>query len=243
MIKIKSKLSVLLSVMILSSMLSLTGCKNDDVVETNNSQLGGELSLSKSAVHMDRSDLFLSNSTSEGGSVNSNTSVQKEEKDDRVYDTKAELTELIMEGSDDTTYFEIKGDDIIYDGVTYLGLNKIIEEFPHPYDNTSVINFIVKTYEPMGKRVLVTGNLGDENGYVSGWSMGISDDLEMNWDGYSVILEKYGTKARWLISLCDSETYDRKTTLCGNKDYIIFLGAEGDTAIDMNELAKIKPEN
>lgn len=235
----------------IATVVGFTGCKDDDTPKIVDSYK--VLELSNIAMHRDRGNIRVTEvdtpnqaiseddkSDNLGGNFNPNGVVEQEGND--AYVTKFGYSQLNLENQDTTEYFEISGDDIIYDGVTYMGLNKALDSIEYPYDKTTLINFIVKTYDPMDKTVGVDCVIADDDGYVEGWSMGLSDSLADAWPDYLSLKEKYGKIIKWKITLADYETYDRQSYMYGCSDYMIYLSYTSGETIDMSDFEAIKPE-
>jgi len=147
----------------------------------------------------------------------------------------------LLENEDTTEYFQVSGDDIVYGGVTYMGLNKALDSFEYPYDKTTLINFIVKTYDPMDVNVEVTYTIADDSGNVEGWSVSLDESLEEAWSGYANLREEYGKPVKWTMTIADYETFDRQSYLYGCSDYMIYLSYTSGETIDMSNFEEIKP--
>ena len=177
--------------------------------------------------------------TGDGNKNNNNSNVLGTKKE-----KEAELAELELKGNDASEYYAIvnKEKDIQFGAVTYVGLNSAVESIRQPYSKQMFINFIVKTYAPTRNRVLVSFVNEEDPGTVpEGMSMTISDSLDSNWEGYNYILTKYGTRACWMMTLVEADTYERPAFLYGCKDYIVYAGSNGVIQIDMNKYQDIKP--
>lgn len=245
------KLSLIAILAMTITTIGLTGCKSDDTPQVSKSYKS--LELSGIAMHRDRGDVIVSESDipnqvideedksdNVGGEFNPDGLVEQPGNDG--YKTKFGYSQLSLENKDTTEYFEISGDDIIYDGVTYMGLNKALDSIEYPYDKTTLINFIVKTYDPMDKTVEVDCIIADDNGYVDGWSMGMDDSLSDAWPDYKSLKDKYGKIVKWEIILADYETYDRQSYMYGCSDYMIYLSYTSGEVIDMSNFENVKPE-
>jgi len=159
-------------------------------------------------------------------------------------DKEAELAELELLGNDDSQYYAQvnNGEDIQFGAVTYIGLNKAVDSIKQPYTKRQFINFIVKTYNPTRNKVLISYiNEEDPDTVPELMSMTISDSLNLNWDGYSALLNKYGMKAKWMLTLCEADTYERSAFLYGCDKYVIYLGSNGIVQIDMDKYKDIQP--
>lgn len=246
------KKSSLVAIMLIAMIATMfTGCKSDETIETSKSYEA--LELSDIAMHRDRGDIKVTksntpnqetsnNDKSDNLDVGFNSDGIVEQEGNDAYVTKFGYSQLNLEGKDTTEYFEISGDDIIYGDVTYIGLNKVLDSIEYPYDKTTLINFIVKTYDPMDKTVSVSCTIADDDGYVDGWSMGMNDSLADAWPDYIALREKYGKIVKWEIMLADKETYDRQSYMYGCSDYMIYLSYTSGETIDMSNFEDIKPD-
>lgn len=229
--------------------VSITGCKEKDKpVEVNTYKT---LKLSEVAKHRDRGDIKVTESNNSNNAVvdNKSDNLGNEFNPDGIveqtgssgYTTKFGYSQLNLINQDTTEYFEISGDDVIYNGVTYLGLNKALDSIEYPYDKTTIINFIVKTYDPMGTTVDVCCTIADDEGYVDGWTMSMDYSLSDSWDGYNNLKEQYGKIVKWELMLADHETFDRQSYMYGCSDYMIYLSYTSGEIIDMSNFEEIKP--
>ena len=154
------------------------------------------------------------------------------------------LAELELIGNDTSQYYAVVNNerDIQFGAVTYIGLNEAVNSIRTPYDKTTFINFIVKTYAPTRNKVVVSFiNEEDPDTVPYGMSIGVATDLELNWDGYPYMLTKYGSDATWSLSLYEADTFGRPASLYGCKDWMIYSGTDGIIQIDMSKYQNIKP--
>lgn len=245
-------LKVITTLLVVSTMtIGFTGCKEDSEDKSKELKSYYTLALSDVAMHRDRGSIKVTE-------VDSPNQVVEEDKSDNVgakydpnavveqegspmYKTKFGYSQLLLENDDTTEYFEVSGEDIVYGGITYLGLNKALDSIEYPYDKRTLINFIVKTYDPMDTQVQVNCIIADDEGYVEGWSMGMHDSLADSWPDYLNLVEQYNKIVKWEITLADKETYDRQSYLYGCSDYMIYLSYTSGETIDMSNFEEIKP--
>ena len=231
--------------------IGLTGCKDEDsglkVVDSYKT-----LELTEIARHRERGNIRVTEADSPNNTVgendksdnvgsNFNPNQVVEQLGNESYVTKFGYSQLLLENADTTEYFQVSGDDIVYGGVTYMGLNKALDSFEYPYDKTTLINFIVKTYDPMDVNVEVTYTIADDSGNVEGWSVSLDESLEEAWSGYANLREEYGKPVKWTMTIADYETFDRQSYLYGCSDYMIYLSYTSGETIDMSNFEEIKP--
>lgn len=150
------------------------------------------------------------------------------------------LCELTLLNHDDTKYYEVIGDDVIYNGVMYVGLNKVLSDITCPYDKRDMINFIVKSLTPSHYAMIaIVYSDHDENMTA----MPIDQVLENEWDNYTVIKNKYGgQKVWWQIDLYNPITQDKSASLYGGDKYVLYRGDRGELKVDLAKVAYKKPE-
>lgn len=150
------------------------------------------------------------------------------------------LCELTLSNHDDTKYYEVVGDDIIYNGVMYIGLNRSLDIIKSPYDKRDLINFLIKAINPTHyAMVSVVFNDKDE----SSTSLPLDQVLEGEWELYSKIKNKYGgNKIWWQLDLYDPVTEKTAASLYGGDTYILYRGDKGELKVDLAKLEYKKPE-
>lgn len=146
-------------------------------------------------------------------------------------DTSSTVGEITFTGEDNSTNYEVQGDDIIFDYQKFVGLNKCIENITTDLNKTNIINFIVKTYRVKGIDTIYTvlGTIDYSDEY------GISPDEELEqYDKYREIKAKYdGDPVTWTIHLADY--YGKHSAMIyGSNKYILVLGLTSDVSIDMS---------
>ena len=146
-------------------------------------------------------------------------------------DTSSTVGEITFIGEDNSTSYEVQGDDIIFDYQKFVGLNKCIENITTDLNKTNIINFIVKTYRVKGVdniyTVLNTFDYSDE------YAISPDEELEQ-YDKYREIKAKYdGDPVTWAINLADY--YGKHSAIIyGSNKYILVLGLTSDVSIDMS---------
>ena len=143
------------------------------------------------------------------------------------------LLEII--GDDKSTDFEVSGNDIIYNGVKYIGLNSAIKSIEIPYEKTTFTNFIVKTFNPSSSIVRVTyTNENDKNAPQASFS--IDEEMKHNWEGYESVKESYEEPVVWTINIEEATANQgRLAVLTGCKRYIIQNNMSKTLSIDMSK--------
>ena len=151
------------------------------------------------------------------------------------------MGELILTGNDKTEYYIIDGNDIIYDGVRFKGLNEALDKCKAPYEKQNMVNFIVKTFNPPHYVIDCTYE-NDELDTDDMNSVSVDASLEAEYNGYASIVNKYGGKrATWRINMYDDSNMRLRASLVGNDKFIIFRGDKNVANIDMESLAYVKP--
>ena len=151
------------------------------------------------------------------------------------------MAELEIVGEDNSQYYTVDGDDILYGDVRYKGLHKAVLKCAQPYGENTFLNFIVKTYLPEAKDITVMYYNEEEPETVKNLSQAISDDLRNNWDGYSFMKTKYGTDVTWMMFIYETETGDRQARIYGCKDYLVYAGSSGVLEVNMSAYKNTAP--
>ena len=150
------------------------------------------------------------------------------------------MGEVVLSGNDKSEYYIIDNEDIIYDGVRFVGLNTALDNCKAPYEKNNMINFIVKTFNPQHYIIDCTyenDELDDDNTSVS-----VDASLQVEYNGYASVVNKHGGKrATWRINLYSDNDMRLRASLVGCDKYILFRGEKSVANIDMNALEYKKP--
>lgn len=150
------------------------------------------------------------------------------------------LCELSLVNHDDTKYYQVIGDDVIYNGVMYVGLNKSLDSIQSPYDKRDMINFLTKALTPTHYAMVSIVYSDKEEGRTA---EPIDQILEENWDLYGTIKNKYGGgKVWWQLDLYDPVTNAKSASLYGGDKYVLYRGDRGELKVDLATLEYKKPE-
>lgn len=144
----------------------------------------------------------------------------------------ADIGTISLVGKDLSTDYSISGNDIVYDGVTYQGLNKAVNSIKTPYDKVTFTNFIVKTFTPKSDKVFVSYINEEENTGIQA-STTLDAELSMSWEGYKTVRDKYNSVAVWSLNLRDNG--GKTADIIGNKDYMLQGSVSKDMVIDMSK--------
>lgn len=159
-------------------------------------------------------------------------------------DIKVDVGEVQLENTDNSVDYIVEGEDIVYNGVRFKGLNTALNSVASPYDINTFINFVVKTYSTTEASVNVTYSIDSEassdDGEGVGAYIGLHESLMSDSADYPYIYNKYGVEVDWQI-LLDSGKNEEFGMLYGCNDYVMYQGV-GNLVIDMNEFDSGAPE-
>jgi len=162
---------------------------------------------------------------------------QEQEENKLDYGTpEYNTSEIQLDNNDESINYEIVEDNIVYRGITFIDLYKIVNSVEQPYELNTFINFLIKTYDSHGETVVYTSLQTDSEGEVGvdiGSAITISESL-YDREGYTEIVEKYnGDEAVWSICLY---TYggENEHNVYGCKSYVAYNGSS-DLVVDMQE--------
>lgn len=159
-------------------------------------------------------------------------------------DIKVDVGEIQLENTDGSVDYIVEGEDIVYNGVRFKGLNTALNSVASPYDINTFINFVVKTYSTTEANVNVTYSIDSENssddGEGVGAYIGLHESLMADSTDYQYIYNKYGVEVDWQI-LLDSGKNEEFGMLYGCNDYVMYQGV-GNLVIDMNKFDSGAPE-
>lgn len=204
-------------------MTSMSACANNTQENESYSEGIKEFSVDNNTIKTD---------DNAGNSTSSSTS-----REDEYIFIPSELPQanvgtISLSGKDLSTDYTVSGDDIVYEGVTYQGLNKAVNSIRTPYDKVTFTNFIVKTFTPKSDKVFVTYINEEEN---TGWqaSTTLDAELSMSWDGYNSIRDRYHSVAVWSLNLRDNG--GKVADIIGNTDYMLQGTTNKDIVVDMSK--------
>lgn len=232
----KKKLSLVI-ITAIAIMSTMTSCGNKETTDTTEPTLN-EFTVDKYVAKYPKYDHINDYDDHDYGdrkntSDNQESKSSSDSKDDT--DTKGYgMAELEITGEDNTQYYKIDGDDIIYGDVRYRGLYKAIKSCKQPYGENTFLNFIVKTYNPEADDITVMYYNEDEPETVKNLSQGIADDLRNNWDGYTFLKTKYNTDVKWMLFIYETESGGRQARIYGCKEYLVYAGSSGVLEVNMS---------
>lgn len=155
--------------------------------------------------------------------------------DYEVNEPQVNLGEIKLENSDDSVYYEVSGNDIVYNGVVYKDLYYNVQHLQLPCDINTFINFIIKTYDTNSNEVDTLYVNDTEASSTESDDVGASisvDESLRDSDYYLQLVEKYNNVAKWRLMLIDENDMG---ILYGCESFILYNGGNGVTEIDMNK--------
>lgn len=157
-----------------------------------------------------------------------------------VRDPEVVVGELKIENSDNSVTWELVNDsDIVYNNITFKDLYSNIKHLDLPCDETTFINFIIKTYITKENTIFtsyVNDNEyvynpevdGEDNVYIT-----LDEGLQEN-DTYINLVNKYSNKVNWSLTVYNEE-YTSVGVIYGCSDYILYNGGTDTKEIDMSK--------
>lgn len=148
----------------------------------------------------------------------------------------AAISEVTIENVDNSVNYEIVGNDIIYDGVTFHDLFSAVTAVKAPCDTNTFINFLVKCFDPMGTKDVYTYYDRDEDLVVEGDDVGApmtTSETASELKGYQEIRDKYGVDVTWSLVLRTRDD-SNSVSIYGCESYLTYQGMKPLT-VDMSQ--------
>lgn len=159
---------------------------------------------------------------------------EDEETLENYEDDTINIGEIDIVNEDTSIDWEVDGDDIVYKDTRFNGLYKIHDRLQLPCDETTFINFIVKTLHGYGSLIDVHVETSfDENTDTEDTDISIDEALS-ELEDYNAIKESYdNTPATWRIVF----NYDGNSKfMFGSSKYIIYNGSGDLITVDMDQV-------
>jgi hypothetical protein len=163
---------------------------------------------------------------------NEEAEAEEEETEDYVVvDPSLNVGELVLTGEDTTQKWEIDGNNIVYNGITFNNLYYCIQHVDLPCDETNFINFIVKTFT--SKSDVNAYYINDlEETDEDDTSIGIDYILEDSSEYINIRASHNNEPATWSISLSSDNI---NGTIYGCSSYLLYNGSDGTQEVDMSK--------
>ena len=148
----------------------------------------------------------------------------------------AAISEVTLENTDSSVNYEIVGDDIIYDGVTFHNLFPAVTAVQTPYDTNTFINFLIKCFDTVGQKDVYAFYSRDEDMLVEGDDAGApmtTSESASELKGYQEIKDKYNADVTWSLSM-NTPDNSNSVTLYGCGSYLTYQGMKPLT-VDMSQ--------
>lgn len=159
---------------------------------------------------------------------------EDEETLENYEDDTINIGEIDIVNEDNSIDWEVDGDDIVYKDTRFSGLYKIHDRLQLPCDETTFINFIVKTLHSYDSLIDVHVETSfDENTDTEDTDISIDEALS-ELEDYNAIKESYdNTPATWRIVF----NYDGNSKfMFGSSKYIIYNGSGDLITVDMDKV-------
>lgn len=154
---------------------------------------------------------------------------EKETETEEFVYKEPSIGEITMSGKMDKVKYKVNGDDIEYNGVTYIGLNLYLDNLECKYTKDEMIKFIVSTYKTSTSKVNIIYQNDNELDSNSN-ALRVHDSL-IGFNNYDIVYNKYKEEASWQLTLLDSN-FSNKAILFGCKSYLIYNG-DDDIEFDL----------
>lgn len=198
------KITKIVSLIILST--CLIGCNN--VNSNNKDNIIKNFAIDEKTVAIDNMNNFENKEVTEN-------------KKEKQYNP-AEGGELKLKDKFSKSIYKIEGEDIVYKGTKFYGLNKAIKKSKTKYNKESLLNFILDNVKTSEKEANVTISTGidklDGEGIV-----GIASLEELN--GYVRLRDKYKSPVTWELYIADGKN---SWTIYGCDKYLFIPDANND---------------
>jgi hypothetical protein len=151
-----------------------------------------------------------------------------------VVDPNITVGELAISNQDTSEDFEISGDDIIYNGITYKGLNEALNHMEYPTDRTTFINFILKTFNQTTNNVVYCNCVNDVEEDLKEDSTNLDIDVQLDEsEVYRQIKAAHNNEpAIWTLSIWSDITAG---SIYGCSEYLIYNGTDSLYEVDMSQ--------
>lgn len=217
--------TVVLTSLIIS--MSLCACSKQDT-QTENSGYVSKFEVDSSTIKNDDIWNTYSIQTSEYEDTNTD-----------VVDPSVLVGEIEIENKDNTTYYTLEGNNIVYGNTTYTDLNSNLDKIDLPCDKNTFINFIVKTFDTDSNTVnTYCSNDNEEVEVAENGEMSTSISLDnglSDSDEYIKIKQKYGGEPiTWSLTLIDIEN-NTEGVIYGCSKYLMYNGSSEYKQVDMSE--------
>lgn len=248
---------------ILAVAMSLTACGNKSTVDYyNNTFTAPQISVDNSTVR--HSDVNNTTSSSESNSDNSESTeenntgattnnsqayfsndlnhdpeiAKQKELERQLFgeNYSAAISEITIENVDNSVNYEIVGNDIIYDGVTFHDLFPAVTAVKAPCDTNTFINFLVKCFDPMGLKDVYASYERDEDLVAEGEDVGApmtTSETASELKGYQEIRDKYGADVTWSLGLRTQDN-SNSVSIYGCESYLTYQSMKPLT-VDMSQ--------
>jgi hypothetical protein len=163
---------------------------------------------------------------------NEEAEAEEEETEDYVVvDPSLNVGELVLTGEDTTQKWEIDGNNIVYNGITFNNLYYCIQHVDLPCDETNFINFIVKTFTSTSD--VNTGYLNDleDHGEDSTY-IDLEPQLQESSEYLRIKEEHNNIPITWNISLHGDGI---NGNIYGCSSYLLYNGSDGTQEVDMSK--------
>lgn len=159
---------------------------------------------------------------------------EDEETLENYEDDTINIGEIDIVNEDNSIDWEVDGDDIVYKDTRFNGLYKIHDRLQLPCDETTFINFIVKTLHAYSTLIDVHVDTSfDENTDIENTDISIDEALS-ELEDYNAIKERYdNTPATWRIVFYYNEN---SKYMFGSSKYIIYNGSGDLITVDMDQV-------
>lgn len=216
-------LSLSLSILTVTGMI--TGCSNTGLKDNDNKYtVKQEFGSDSSTMKKDNLQYQIEEEQAQ----------EDEETLENYEDDTINIGEIDIVNEDTSIDWEVDGDDIVYKDTRFNGLYKIHDRLQLPCDETTFINFIVKTLHGYGSLIDVHVETSfDENTDTEDTDISIDEALS-ELEDYNAIKESYdNTPATWRIVF----NYDGNSKfMFGSSKYIIYNGSGDLITVDMDQV-------
>lgn len=173
--------------------------------------------------------------------IKSDNNIQKDNEANYV---NYRASEIILVGSDKSVNYSVDGTDIVYKGVRFKNLYRLVTEIEQPYEVDTFINFLIKTFNAHGNTEVNVELYKDNNDEYQvsvdgGAPLTLHDSLS-DYDGYTQISNKYNDKAVWNLSIYIGNR-EHLASLYGCKSFMLYNGT-ATLEIDMSKFYRIKED-
>jgi hypothetical protein len=244
------KRKVVLGIIAMASLVSMSGCGSKttytasdykkQVFETDGNTLSNSNQDYYNEINgITDNNIYSKNTSSEGLGSSGHEQVYVEE--------ALNASEVTLENTTGEAAYTIDGDNVNYNGTTYMNLYANALQVDTSYSTEDFINFIISIYPPTSQGDVIytayavdegdpdLSNISEGEDYTNLYTF--QEELEL-YDGYTALINKYGTPATWKLDIYTSGMMNLKT-VAGCKEFIIML-EETDGVVDLSGMDSSK---